>query len=260
MSGNHPTAIVDPTAEVDPAAEIGPYAIVGPGVRLAAGVVLKPHAHVTGNTEIGEESVIYSFASIGEAPQDKKYQGEENGLVIGKRNVLREYSTVHPGTAAGGGITRLGDDNLLMIGAHVAHDCQLGSHIVMGNEAALAEHVEIEDYAVLSPSTLVHQFCRIGESAMLGATSGTLQDLAPYVIAMWIPARVLRVNKINLERRGFSPERIKDVERAYRIIFRSKLSPDEAFAKVREELKHSPEAEHMCAFLEKSERGFVRVR
>lgn len=256
----HPTAIVDPRAELGPAVEIGPYSVVGPHVRLGEGVVLRPHAHVTGYTELGRETQVFSFASIGETPQDLKYKGEPTRLVIGERNVLREYVTIHPGTGAGRGQTTVGDDNLLMIGTHVGHDSQIGSHIVMANDVVLAGHVIVEDYAVLEGRAAVQQFCRIGESAFLAALAGLMQDLAPFAWSQGHPARVLRLNRINLERRGLTPERIDAVDRAFRLVFRSGLRAREAFARVREEIPDSPEAEHLVAFLEKSERGFARVR
>ena len=260
MSQIHPSAVIDPSAELASNVEIGPYVVVGPHIRLAESVVLRPHSHVTGHTEIGRETEIYSFASVGEVPQDKKYKGEPTRLVIGERNTIREYVTLHPGTAGGGGVTSVGDDNLLMIGTHVGHDCHLGSHIIIANNVALAGHVRIEDYAVLGASSNVHQFCRIGESAMVGAMTGVGQDVAPFTIAQGIPARLRVINRINMERRDFTPERIAAVERAYRLIFRSGLRPYDAFARVRSELADSLDAEHMVAFLEKSERGFCRVR
>lgn len=260
MSRIHPSAVIDPSAELEPGVELGPYAVVGPHVHLAEGVVLRPHSHVTGHTDVGRETVIYSFASVGEAPQDRKYRGEPTRLVIGARNTIREYATLHPGTAEGGGLTSVGGDNLLMIGVHIAHDCQIGSHIVMANNVALAGHVLVEDYAVMGASAHVHQFCRVGESAMVGAMAGISQDVAPFTIAQGSRARLLSINRINMERRGFPPERITAVERAYRLIFRSGLRPHEAFARVRAELADSRDSEHMVAFLEKSERGFCRVR
>ncbi len=260
MTRIHATAIVDPRAEVDATVEIGPYAVVGPEVRLGAGVVLKSHAHVTGRTEVGPETRIYSFASVGEIPQDKKYRGEPTRLVIGARNQIREHVTLSPGTAQGGGLTSIGDDNLLMIGSHVGHDCQIGSDVVMANNVGLAGHVRVENHAFLAAFAGVHQFCRIGESAMLAGFAGVVQDVAPYAIAQGNHARVIGVNRINLERRGFAPERIEAVERSFRLVFRSKLLPRDAFARVREELSESPEAEHLVAFLEKSERGFCRMR
>jgi UDP-N-acetylglucosamine acyltransferase len=260
VSGIHPTAVVDPAAELGASVEVGPYAVVGPHVRLGEGVVLRPHAYVTGHTELGAGTQVFSFASVGEIPQDLKYRGEKTRLEIGARNVIREHVTISPGTEVAGGVTSIGDDNLLMIGTHVGHDCQIGSHIVMANGVGLAGHVTIEDYAFLAGMAGVHQFVRIGESAMVGGMSGVAQDVCPYSIAQGNHARLLSVNRINLERRGFDGDRIAAVERAFRILFRSGVKSRDAFARVREELPDSAEAEHMVAFLEKSERGFCRVR
>ncbi len=256
----HPTAIVDAGAEVHKGAEIGPYCTVGPDVQLADGVELRPHVHLAGHTEIGAGTRIFSFASIGEEPQDKKWQGGVTRLEIGERNVIREYVTIHPGTEEGGGLTSIGDDNLLMAHTHIAHDCHVGNHVTMSNAAQMAGHVVIEDFAVLSSNTLIHQFCRIGESAMLAGGAGIIQDQAPFTIAVGAPARVIRVNQINLERRGISSDEIKEVDQAFRTVFRSGLLPRDAFAKVREDFPDSELAGRMVSFLEKSERGFIRLR
>jgi UDP-N-acetylglucosamine acyltransferase len=253
--------VIDPKAEIHPTVEIGPYAVVGPHVQLCEGVILKSHACVTGHTTVGARTRIFPFASIGEEPQDQKYRGEPTRLVIGERNEIREYVTMHPGTQTGGGITTVGNDNLFMVAAHIAHDCQVGNHVIMANQASFGGHVTVEDYAVLGGLSGVHQFVRIGESAMVGGMTGAGQDVPPFTIVQGSPrARVMAMNKINLERRGFSPERIQQIDRAYRIVFRSQLRPQEAFAKVREELPDSRDAEHLVSFLEKSERGFCRVR
>lgn len=256
----HPTAVIDPQAEVDPSVEIGPYSVVGPQVRLAAGVVLHPHSYVTGHTEIGPETHVFSFAAVGEIPQDMKYRGEPTRLVIGARNRIREHVTLHPGTAGGGGLTTVGDDNLLMIGSHVAHDCHIGSHVIVANNVGLAGHVRIEDHAVLGAFTGVHQFVRIGRYAMTAAMSGVSLDVPPFALAAGDRARVVGLNKVNLERNGFSAERIEALERAFRIIFRSGQRMRHAFSRVREELAGSADAEQLVAFLEKSERGFCRIR
>jgi UDP-N-acetylglucosamine acyltransferase len=256
----HPTAVVDPQAEVDPSVEIGPYSVVGPHVRLAAGVVLHPHSYVTGYTEIGPETHVFSFAAVGEIPQDKKYRGEPTRLVIGARNRIREHVTLHPGTAGGGGLTTVGDDNLLMIGTHVAHDCHIGSHVIMANNVGLAGHVRIEDHAVLGAFTGVHQFVRFGRYAMTAAMSAVSLDIPPFALAAGDRAHLVGLNKVNLERNGFSSERIEALERAFRIIFRSGQRARQAFSQVREELAGSTDAEQLVAFLEKSERGFCRVR
>lgn len=256
----HPTAIIDPKAELDASVEIGPYVVVGPDVRLGAEVVLHAHSIVTGHTELGAGTQVFSFACIGDIPQDKKYTGEKTRLVIGARNTIREYVTIHPGTSEGGGTTTIGDDNLMMIGMHIGHDCQLGSHTVISNHVQLAGHVIVEDYATLSANAAVLQFCRVGESSFLSGMAGLTQDLSPFTWGHGYPARVRRVNRLNLERRGLSGEQIEAVERAFRLIFRSGKRPEEAFAEVRETLPQSAEAERMVAFLEKSERGFARLR
>jgi UDP-N-acetylglucosamine acyltransferase len=256
----HPTAIVDAKADLAPDVQVGAYATVGPQVKLGEGVVLHPHAHVTGHTQVGAGSQIFPFASIGEPPQDQKFRGEDTRLVIGARNQFREHVTINPGTLGGGGCTRIGDDNLFMAGSHVAHDCHVGNHVILANQAMLAGHVTVEDFVVIQASTGIQQFLRIGESAFVGALAGAIQDIAPFCFAQGYPARVLKLNRVGLERRGWSGERIARVERAFWLIFRSKLPPREAFAQIREELKDSEDAQRMVAFLEASRRGFARAR
>jgi UDP-N-acetylglucosamine acyltransferase len=256
----HPSALVDPAAELEEGVEIGPFCSVGPGVRLERDVVLRSHALVCGRTQIGAGTVVFPFTSLGDAPQDLKYRGEATQVVIGRGNQIREHVTIQAGTAFGGGRTVIGDHNLIMVGAHIGHDCQIGSHIIMGNGVQLAGHVQIEDHATLYAQTAVQQFLRIGESAFLAAKAGLMQDLPPYVWSQGYPARALRVNRIGLERRGFSPERIAAIDRAFRLIFRSKLSPRESLDSVREHLGGSADVQRLVNFLEKSERGFVRVR
>ena len=260
MSGIHGSAAVDPKAEVDATVEIGPHAVVGPQVRLGAGVVLRGHAHVAGDTEIGPETEIFPFACVGEAPQVLAYRGEHTKVTVGARNQIREYVTIHAGTAGGGGTTSIGDDNLLMVGMHVGHDSHVGSHIVLSNNVQIAGHVQIEDYAVVGANSAVLQFCRVGESAFLAGMSGLMQDLAPFCWAHGYPARLMKVNRIGMERRGLADELIGTIEQAYRVVFRSGQRPEEAFARVRSELPDCAEAERMVAFLEKSERGFARRR
>lgn len=253
-------ACVDPGAEVDPEAEVGPFCVVGPHVRLARGVVLRSHVVVAGRTEIGEGTQIFAFASVGEQPQDVKFRGEETRLVIGARNLIREHVTVHPGTADGGGLTQIGDDNWLMIGTHVGHDCRIGNHVMMGNGVQLAGHVTIGDFAYVQASAAVQQFLRIGESAFVAAKAGVMQDIAPFAWCQGHPTRVLRMNRVGLERRGLTAEQIEPVEAAFRLIFRSKRTPRESLAQARVLWPQSAEVERLVAFLEKSERGFARVR
>jgi len=229
-------------------------------VRLGEGVVLRSHAVVSGHTEVGRETQIFPFAALGEPPQDVKYRGEPTRLEIGARNVIREQVTIHPGTAVGGGTTRVGDDNLILVNTHIGHDCMVGSHVIMANNVMLAGHVVVEDFVYLAGGVAVQQHVRVGESVMVGGLSGLTHDAAPFTLVNGWPARVVKMNRINLERRGIPADRIEDVERAFRIIFRDGLQARAAFARVRSELPNSPEAERMVAFLEKAEHGFARRR
>jgi UDP-N-acetylglucosamine acyltransferase len=260
MKRIHPSAIVDPGAELADGVEIGPFCVVGPNVRLGEGVSLRSHSVVSGHTEVGRETQIFPFAALGEVPQDVKHKGEPTRLEIGARNMIREQVTIHPGTAVGGGTTRVGDDNLILVNAHIGHDCMIGSHVIMANNVMLAGHVVVEDFVYLAGGVAVQQHVRVGESVMVGGLSGLTHDAAPFTLVNGWPARVIKMNRINLERRGIPAERIDDVERAFRIIFRDGLQARAAFTRVRVELPSSPEAERMVAFLEKSEHGFARRR
>jgi UDP-N-acetylglucosamine acyltransferase len=260
MKRIHPSSIVDPGAELADGVEIGPFCTVGPNVRLGEGVVLRSHAVVAGHTEVGAGSMIFPFATVGEIPQDVKYKGEPTRLTIGARNMIREQVSIHPGTAAGGGTTTVGDDNLILVNVHIGHDCRVGSHVILANNVMLAGHVVVEDYAYLAGGVAVQQFVRVGESVMVGGMSGLMQDAAPFTLVNGYPARVVKMNRINLERRGFDEKRIDAVEKAFRIVFRESLPAQAAYAKVRAELPDSAEAERMVAFLEKSEHGFARRR
>jgi UDP-N-acetylglucosamine acyltransferase len=260
MKRIHPSAIVDPGAELADGVEIGPFCVVGPNVRLGEGVSLRSHSVVSGHTEVGRETQIFPFAALGEVPQDVKHKGEPTRLEIGARNMIREQVTIHPGTAVGGGTTRVGDDNLILVNAHIGHDCMIGSHVIMANNVMLAGHVVVEDFVYLAGGVAVQQHVRVGESVMVGGLSGLTHDAAPFTLVNGWPARVIKMNRINLERRGIPAERIDDVERAFRIIFRDGLQARAAFTRVRAELPSSPEAERMVAFLEKSEHGFARRR
>jgi UDP-N-acetylglucosamine acyltransferase len=260
MKRIHPSALVDAGAELADGVEIGPYCTVGPNVRLAEGVVLRSHAVISGHTQIGRETQVFPFVTLGEPPQDVKHKGESTRLEIGARNMIREQVTIHPGTAVGGGTTRVGDDNMILVNAHIGHDCMVGTRVIIANNVMLAGHVVIEDFAYLAGGAAIQQHVRVGESVMVGALSGLTQDAAPFTMVNGWPARVIKMNRINLERRGIPAERIEDVERAFRIIFRDGLRAHEAYEKVRAELGASPEAERMVAFLEKSEHGFARRR
>jgi UDP-N-acetylglucosamine acyltransferase len=215
----HPTAIIEPGAELGAGVRIGPYCHVGSKVMLGDRVELISHAVIAGITSIGASSRVFPFASIGHAPQDLKYQGEESRLVIGRDNVIREYVTINPGTRGGGMETRVGDHCLFMAGAHVAHDCRLGDHVIMANNVALAGHIVIGDHAFLGGQAAVHQFVRIGAHAMIGGLTGVERDVIPYGMAVGDRARLTGLNVVGLQRRGFSREEIQSLRTAYQMIF-----------------------------------------
>ncbi|MRR34615.1 acyl-ACP--UDP-N-acetylglucosamine O-acyltransferase [bacterium] len=254
----HPTAIVHPGAQVADGVEIGPYAIIGEHVRIGRGSKIGAHSVIDGWTAIGEECQIFHFASVGGIPQDLKYKGEETWLRIGNRNVIREFATLQPGTVTGIGETVIGDNNLFMAYCHVAHDCVVGNRVIMANGSTLAGHVVVEDFAILGGLSAVHQFVRIGESAMLSGGAMVVQDVLPYTIASGNRATSAGLNTVGLKRRGFAPEVISGVKKAYRLIFRSGLRLDEAIVRIREEVPMSPEITHFVDFAEKSERGICR--
>lgn len=217
----HPTAIVAPGAMLAEDVAVGPYCVVGEDVTLGAGVRLRSHAVVEGRTTIGEGTRVFPFASIGLEPQDLKYRGEKSALVIGRNNTIREYVTMNPGTEGGGMVTRIGEGCLFMVGAHIAHDCQLGDHIVMANNATLAGHVVVEDHAVLGGLCAVHQYVRIGRHAMIGGMSGVERNVIPYGQVMGDRARLCGLNIIGMQRRGFSREDIQALRNAYQFLFSS---------------------------------------
>jgi UDP-N-acetylglucosamine acyltransferase len=215
----HPTAIVAPGAKLAADAVIGPFCIVGADVTLGPRVTLRAHAVVDGHTAIGEGTRIFPFASVGLEPQDLKYRGEQSELIIGRNNTIREYVTMNPGTRGGGMVTRVGDNCLFMVGAHVAHDCQIGNHVVMANNATLAGHVVVEDWAVLGGLCAVHQHVRIGKHAMIGGMSGVERDVIPYGQVMGDRARLCGLNIIGMQRRGFSREDVQALRNAYQFLF-----------------------------------------
>jgi UDP-N-acetylglucosamine acyltransferase len=217
----HTTAIVAPEATLAEDVVIGPYCIVGEYVTLAAGVTLRSHAVIDGRTIIGEGTRVFPFASIGLEPQDLKYRGEQSELVIGRNNTIREYVTMNPGTGGGGMVTRIGDNCLFMVGAHVAHDCQIANHVIMANNATLAGHVVVEEYAVLGGLCAIHQYVRIGKHAMIGGMSGVERDVIPYGQVMGERARLYGLNIIGMQRRGFSSEDIQGLRNAYQFLFSS---------------------------------------
>jgi UDP-N-acetylglucosamine acyltransferase len=254
----HPGAVVAPGAELDDDVEIGAYAIIGSKVRIGRGTRVGSHTVIDGRTTIGRDNHIFHHASVGAVPQDLKYRGEDSELIIGNQNLIREFTTLHIGTSGGGMITRVGDQNLLMNFSHVAHDCQLGSNIIVANGAQLAGHVVIEDYVIVGALVGIHQFVKIGESAILGAGAMVSQDVPPFCNATGDRARLHGLNLVGLKRRGFSPGLVRDIKQAYRIVFKSGLKVAEAVARARHEVPTAPEIEHFLAFIQAAERGVCR--
>ncbi len=234
MTEIHPTAIVASGAKLANDVSIGPYSIVGANVELLAGVRLMSHVVIDGHTQVGADTVIYPFASIGMPPQDMKYGGEFSELKIGAKNVIREHVTMNPGTEGGGMLTRIGDECLFMVASHVAHDCQIGDHVIMANNAALGGHVSVGDWAILGGLSAVHQFVRIGRHAIVGGMSGVEHDVIPYGSVMGDRARLAGLNLVGLKRRGFGRNAIHDMRRAFRLLFAQEGTMTERLADVSE--------------------------
>jgi UDP-N-acetylglucosamine acyltransferase len=255
----HPTAIVDPGARITESAEIGPYCIVGAEVEIGAGTRLMAHAYLEGPTWIGEDNIFFPFCSVGVASQDLKYKGERAETRIGHRNRIREYVTIHRGTAGGGLVTSVGSDCLLMTYAHVAHDCRLGDHVILGNSVGLAGHVIIEDWVDVAPFSGVHQFCRIGKHAFIGPYSVIKQDIMPYSLTSYKPeVSVFGANSVGLERRGFSKAAIEALQTALRLLTRSNLNTTQAVERIRAEVPACPEIDELLEFIHASARGVVK--
>ena len=254
----HPTAVVDPRARIAPDVEIGPYAVVGPDVELGAGCSLGAHTVVTGHTRLGRRNRIFAFASLGEAPQDKKYRGEPTRLEIGDDNTIREFCTFNRGTAQDAGVTRIGDDNWFMAYAHVAHDCQVGSHTVFANGATLGGHVQVGDYVILGGLTAVHQFCRIGAHSITGGGTILRHDVPPYMTVSGNPAKAYGLNSEGLKRRGFAADTISRLDRAYRALYRSGLTLEQAKEAIAGQAAECPELRVTLDFLSATTRGIVR--
>jgi UDP-N-acetylglucosamine acyltransferase len=255
-TGVHPTAIVSPDAELGDDVVIGPYAVVGPGAHLGRGTSVGAHAQVQGPTTIGEDNRIFPFAVVGFDPQDLKYRGEASRLVVGNRNVFREFCTIHRGTAGGNGETVIGDENLFMAYSHVAHDCRIGSHAILANYAGLAGHIGVEDWAFLGAYVGCHQFIRIGSHAYVGAFTVIRQDVLPFCKTDGRDAKTYGINTVGLTRRGFSDDRVQALEKAYRLLARSRLNTSQALDRISEELPGQPDVANLVAFIRSSERGF----
>jgi UDP-N-acetylglucosamine acyltransferase len=258
MKRVHPTAIIDPLAELDGEVEVGPYSVIGAGVKIGKGSRIHSHASIQGNTTLGEGNVVFPFASVGSAPQDLKYRGEPSQLIIGDRNTIREYVSLNPGTSGGGMVTRVGDQNLLMMYCHIAHDCSVGNRNVIANGATLGGHVTIEDFVIVGGLVGVHQFVRIGTGAILGAGSMVSKDVPPYCNATGDRARLRGLNLEGLKRRGVDKSVIDNIRKAYRLAFHSKLRTDAALQAIRRELPPIPEVEKFVSFIAQSSRGVCR--
>jgi len=254
----HETALIDPKAEIGAGVDIGPYCIVKKGVSIGRNTKLVSHVIVEGDTEIGESCTFHPFSCIGLPPQDMKYKGETTRLIIGGNNTVREYVTIHRASVGGDETTAVGNSNFLMAYVHVAHNCKIGSNIIMANAATLAGHVLVEDFAVIGGLVAIHQFTRIGQYAMVGGFSGIGQDIPPYMVASGARAKLFGPNMIGLKRHGFSDGSITAIKKAYKILFREKRTLKDAIRKVQENFADSPEIQHLIAFIEKNKRGICR--
>jgi len=258
MTFIHETAIVSPEAQIGEDCYIGAFSIVGERVVLGDGVRLDSHVVVGGKTSIGDETRVYPFVSVGLAPQDLKYGGEETETRIGRRNHIREFVTIHRGTKGGGGLTQIGDDNLLMAQAHVAHDCRLGNEIIMANAATLAGHVTIEDRANVGAYSGVHQFCRIGHEAFVGGYSVIVKDALPFAVSQGNHAKCYGLNRVGMRRRSYPKETVEKLHHAFHLLLSAKLNTTQAVERIREEITGSDEVDLLVNFIETSERGVVK--
>jgi UDP-N-acetylglucosamine acyltransferase len=251
-------AIVSPQANLAPDVTVGPFSIIGPEVTLGPGCSVGPHVVINGPTTIGKQNRFYQFASIGDAPQDKKYKGEPTRLVIGDRNVFRESVTVNRGTTHDKGVTTIGNDNLFMAYSHVAHDCVLGNNLVFANGATLGGHVEVDDWVIVGGLAAIHQFCKIGAHAFIAGGAIVTRDVPTYVMVAGNPAGPHAVNAEGLKRRGFSPAQVRNVRNAFRLLYRSDLLLADAVAKLKELGVTQPEVAALVDFIGRSERSLVR--
>jgi UDP-N-acetylglucosamine acyltransferase len=251
-------AVISPQAQIAADVEIGPFSVIGANVVIGAGTWIGPHVVIDGETRIGSHNKIFQFASLGSAPQDKKYNGEPTRLEIGERNVFRESVTVNRGTAQDLGVTRIGNDNLLMAYSHVAHDCQLGNQIVMANCSTLGGHVEIGDWVTMGGLSAVHQHTKVGAHCFLAHNAAVTRDVPPYVMAVGRPAEPHSVNAIGLQRRGFTPEQVLNIRRAYRILYRSGLKLAAAMERLEQAAQTQPEIVPFVEFIKRSSRSIVR--
>lgn len=254
----HPQAIIDPSAKIADDVCIGPFTVIGADVEIDSGTTVASHVVINGPSKIGKDNRIFQFASVGEMPQDLKFNNDPTELVIGDRNTIREYVTLHRGTPGGGNVTRIGNDNLFMASSHVAHDCILGNHIILANATALAGHVVVEDHAILGGYTTVHQFTRIGTHAFTGFSTAIDRDVLPFFTVAGNRARAVGINKEGLKRRSFSTETIRALQEAFKLLIKSSCSHKVALEKVAELAEKDENVRKMLDFLDASERGWIR--
>ena len=254
----HPTAIIDPKAELDSSVEIGAYSVIGPDVRIDSGTTIGSHVTIDGPTTIGKQNRVFQFASLGAAPQDKKYADEPTTLEIGDGNTIREFCTFNRGTVQDKGATRIGNDNWIMAYVHIAHDCQIGNHTIFANNSSLAGHVDVDDYAILGGFTLIHQFCKIGAQIITAVGSVVFKDIPPYVTAAGYDAKPHGINSEGLKRRGFSAETVMQIKRAYKTLYRNGLTLEEAKRELQQQAATCAELGILLEFLGASTRGIVR--
>lgn len=254
----HSTAIISPKAELGRNVSIGPYSIIGDDVILHDDVRVASHCVIEGPSEFGSGTIFFPFVSAGQVPHDLKYGGERSWLRAGERNTFREFTTIHRGTEGGGNLTEIGSDNLFMAQAHVAHDCRIGNHVIFSYAASLAGHVVVEDYVTVGAYSGVHQFCRVGQHAFIGASSVVVKDALPYARSVGNHARCYGQNSIGLRRRGFSSEEIKRISHAFKLLLASKLNTTQAVERIKQELTGWPEIDYLVRFIETSERGVTK--
>jgi UDP-N-acetylglucosamine acyltransferase len=257
MAEIHPTALVDPAARLGEGVTVGPYSIIEGQVEIGPDTRIGPHVVIRDSTTIGSRCRIFQFAVLGEIPQDLKFKGEESRLVIGDDNTIREFATMHRGTAGGGGVTTVGQGGLFLAYTHVAHDCHVGNGVIMSNNATLGGHITVEDYANLGGLSAVHQFCRIGRYAFIGGCSAVHRDVPPYAMVYGNRAKIVGLNLVGLKRAGFSAADLQALSRAFDLLFLSDLKQKEAIEQVRRECPDNPGIEHLLHFLETSERGLL---
>jgi UDP-N-acetylglucosamine acyltransferase len=258
MANVDPHAIVSPKAELAEDVTVGAFAVIGAGVVLGPRTTVGPHAVIDGPTTVGADNVIWQFASIGGAPQDKKYQGEPTRLEVGDRNVFREFTTINRGTVTGHGVTRIGDDNLFMAYSHVAHDCRVGNRCVLSNATALAGHVELDDWVIMSGYAGVHQFCKIGAHAFLANNAAVTRDVPPFLMVAGSPAEPVTINSEGLKRRGYTADQISNIKNGFRVLYRSGLKLAEATAELERLAAEQPELKPYVDFLPRVTRSLIR--